>query len=141
MLSMVEVLKRKRRIPFDFVLDYLHPKNPVVKSLFSAYGVYVDGKIVFALRDRKDFPEDNGVWIATTVEHHASLRKILPSMRSIKLLGKRVTGWQVLPASSDDFEASVIRACELVLKGDPRIAKIPKSRRRKLREIPSQRMQ
>jgi hypothetical protein len=49
-------------------------------------------------------------------------------MRSIKVLGKAVTGWQVLPADSDDFEESARRACELVLAHDPRIGKIPGAR-------------
>ncbi len=45
-------------------------------------------------------------------------------MRSIQLLGKPVTGWQVLPVDAPDFEPSALRACELVLAGDPRIGKI-----------------
>jgi hypothetical protein len=50
-------------------------------------------------------------------------------MRSIQVLGKKVTGWQVLPADADDFEEAALRASELVLAGDPRIGKIPKGRR------------
>jgi hypothetical protein len=50
-------------------------------------------------------------------------------MRSIKVLGKKVTGWQVLPADAEDFEGAAQRACELVLAGDPRIGKVPGARR------------
>jgi IS1 family transposase len=46
-------------------------------------------------------------------------------MRSIQVLGKRVTGWQVLPVDAPDFESAALRACELVLAGDARIGKIP----------------
>src|SRR5579871_1198216 len=49
-------------------------------------------------------------------------------MRSIQVLGKRVTGWQVLPVDAPDFESSALRACELVLARDPRIGKIPGAR-------------
>jgi hypothetical protein len=43
-------------------------------------------------------------------------------------LGKRVTGWQVLPVDAPDFESAALRACELVLAGDARIGKIPGAR-------------
>jgi hypothetical protein len=48
-------------------------------------------------------------------------------MRSIQVLGKKVTGWQVLPADTPDFEEAALRACELVLARDPRIGKVPKA--------------
>ena len=69
------------------------------------------------------------MWLATTPEHHASLRREFPNMRSIEVLGKKVTGWQVLPADAPDFEEAALRACELVIARDPRIGKVPKSRR------------
>jgi hypothetical protein len=50
-------------------------------------------------------------------------------MRSIGVLGTAVTGWQVLPADASDFEESALRACELVLARDPRIGKVPSTRR------------
>jgi hypothetical protein len=49
-------------------------------------------------------------------------------MRSIQVLGKPVTGWQVLPVDAPDFESAALRACELVLAGDPRIGNIPGAR-------------
>jgi len=49
-------------------------------------------------------------------------------MRSIQVLGKPVTGWQVLPVDAPDFESSALRACELVLAGDARIGKVPGAR-------------
>ncbi len=50
-------------------------------------------------------------------------------MRSIQVFGKKVTGWQVLPADAKDFEEAALRVCELVLAGDLRIGKIPGARR------------
>jgi hypothetical protein len=83
------------------------------------------------LREKQKQTEDNGVWLATTAEYHQSLRREFPNMRSIQLLGKEVTGWQVLPADAPDFESAALRACELIVARDPRIGKVPKSRRSK----------
>jgi hypothetical protein len=96
--------------------------------MFGCLAVYVREKIVLILRD-KPGGSDNGVWLATTREHHESLRREFPGMRSIAVLGKDVTGWQVLPADAPDFEEAALRACELILGGDPRIGKSPKPRR------------
>lgn len=103
--------------------------------MFGCLAVYVEEKIVLILRDKAASSVDNGVWLATTVEHHESLRGEFPSMRSIELLGKKVTGWQVLPLDAPDFEQAALRACELVLARDPRIGKIPVSRRNSSRTM------
>lgn len=112
--------------PFEFAIEALGELTPYTKAMFGCVAVYVEDKIIFVLRDRDDHVDDNGVWLATTREHHASLRKEFPSMRSLTMVGPRPTGWQVLPASSSGFEASVLKACNLVLKKDPRIGKVPK---------------
>jgi hypothetical protein len=96
--------------------------------MFGCMAVYVGPKIVLALRDRPTSTADNGVWLATTQEHHESLRAEFPNMRSIGVLGKDITGWQILPADAPDFEESAFRACELILAKDPRIGKVPKRR-------------
>ena len=119
--------KRSKPAPHQFVLDALESFSPETRPMFGCLAVYVADKIVLILRDRPTSPADNGVWLATTVEHHASLKREFPSMRSIGVLGKEITGWQVLPADSPDFEESATHACELVLAKDPRIGKIPKS--------------
>jgi hypothetical protein len=51
-------------------------------------------------------------------------------MRSVWVLGKgkKVTGWQVLPADAPDFEEAALRACEFVIVRDPRIGKVPKAK-------------
>jgi hypothetical protein len=50
-------------------------------------------------------------------------------MRSIQVLGKKVTGWQVVPADASDFEEAAMHACELIIARDPRIGKVPGARR------------
>ena len=97
--------------------------------MFGCLAIYVKDKIVLILRDRRDLTDDNGVWLATAEEHHASLKREFPSMRSIGMFGTTVTSWQLLPADADDFEESALRACDLVLAGDPRVGKVPTPRR------------
>ena len=97
--------------------------------MFGCLAVYVEEKIVLILRDKPTYPKDNGVWLATTPEHHESLRRDFPNMRSVELLGKEVTGWQVLPVDAPDFEEASLRACEFVVAGDRRIGKVPGARR------------
>ena len=100
--------------------------------MFGCLAIYVEAKIVLILRD-KPGDSDNGVWLATTAEHHKSLLEEFSHMRSIKVFQKKVTGWQVLPATAPDFEEAALRACELVAARDPRIGKVPAARRRKSR--------
>jgi hypothetical protein len=120
--------KRRKAAPFEFVLDAIAPLSPTTRSMFGSLAVYVEDKIVLILRDRGRYRADNGVWLATAPEHHESLRREFPGMRSIRLFGGKETSWQVLPASAPDFEEAARRACALILARDPRIGKVPKSR-------------
>jgi hypothetical protein len=130
---MAYAVKRRKAVPFEFVLDALSELEPVTRPMFGCLAIYVGRKIVLILRDKAADKAvrgpDNGVWLATTMEHHESLRREFPNMRSIGLLGKAVTGWQILPSDAPDFEESAQRACELVIARDPRIGKIPKSKK------------
>jgi len=121
--------RTKKPAPFAFVLDELADLDPWTRPMFGCTAVYVEEKIVLILRDGKS-DEDNGVWVATTKEHHATLRRELPNMRSITVLGVGETGWQLLPADADDFEESVLRACALIRARDPRVGKVPKPKKR-----------
>ena len=127
--------KARKTPPFEFVLDAVSHMEPRTNPMFGCLAVYIKEKIVCVLRDKKDAATpDNGVWLATTVEHHSSLRKEFPHMRSIAVLGKDVTGWQLLPSDSADFEESALRACDLIAARDPRIGKVPKSKRRRTKK-------
>jgi hypothetical protein len=119
------------------VLDALAELDIRTNPMFGCLAVYVGEKIVLVLRDKREPSADNGVWLATTHEHHDSLRREFPSMRSIQVLGKKVTGWQVLPADATDFEETAMRACELIIAGDERIGKIPASRRSRNVRVPA----
>ncbi len=123
-------MKIKKAPPYPFVLDALESAEPYTRPMFGCTAIYVGEKIVLILRDRESSPEDNGVWLATTKENHESLKRDFPSMRSIYLFAEGgPTGWQVLPSNADDFEEAAILACEMILKKDPRIGNIPKTKK------------
>jgi len=125
-------VKQRKAVPHEFVLDALADLPTETRTMFGCLAVYLGDKIVLILRERRNPPADNGVWLATTEEHHQSLAREFPSMRSIQLFGNKITGWQVLPADAADFEQAALRACELILARDPRIGKVPKSRQKSI---------
>ena len=122
-------IRQRKPVPHEFVLDALAGVQPRTNPMFGCVAVYVGEKIVLVLRDKSDGSADNGVWLATPHDQHESLRAEFPNMRSIQVLGKKVTGWQLLPADAPDFEEAALRACELIVAGDPRIGKVPARKR------------
>ena len=128
---MTTLFPRRKKVPHEFVLEAIEAVSPWTRSMFGCVAVYAGEKIVLILRDKGGKDPDNGVWLATTKEHHESLGREFPNMRSISILGKGVTGWQVLPADAPDFEEAALRACELVVARDVRIGKVPDARRAK----------
>lgn len=122
-----------QKFPFPFILDLLFPADPFVRPMFGAFAVYIREKMVFIVRNRESHPEANGLWIATYREHHESLRQEFPSMHSVYILseGKGETDMQMIHIDDENFESYASRACELALKNDPRIGKIPKDRKKK----------
>lgn len=120
----------KSKIPFEFVIEELERIHPRVKPMFGCYAIYAGEKLVLILRKRNEFTDDNGVWLAAPHEHHASLKKEFPCMRSVRLLGSSETVWQNIPVDEDDFEELALKACRLILKSDERIGKIPKKKKR-----------
>src|SRR6188768_1680514 len=123
-------MKKPRTIPFNFVLDELHSLNLLIKPMFGCHALYLEDKMLLMLRNKEAYPRDNGVWVATTPEHVNSLKQAFPSMRPVELLGENVTAWQNIPHASDDFEESVLRVCALIKKGDSRIGKVPKAKKK-----------
>jgi hypothetical protein len=131
----VKATSGKSPIAFDFVLEELYSVDPKVRAMFGSHAVYVKDKIVLILRNRENHRNDNGVWLATSPEHHPSLRKDFPSLRTIGLLGSVETAWQNLPVEDERFEEEVMKACQLILKGDPRIGTIPRPRKKKNKTV------
>ena len=111
------IARRRPAVAHEFVLDALGSVAPTTRLMFGCLAVYVADKIVLILRERDDSQVDNGVWLATSAEHHASLQRQLPSMRSIRIFGSGVTNWQVIPSDAVDFERAALRACALIAAG------------------------
>lgn len=99
--------------------------------MFGCHAVYVDDKIILVLRQKGKPAQDDGIWVATTKEHHESLKNDLPSLRSISVFGPGPTGWQNIPLELGNFESEAERLCELILKRDPRIGKVPAAKKKR----------
>lgn len=89
------------------------------------YYIYLDKKIVLILRKLSKNLNFNGIWIATTKEHHESLKLDIPAIAGFVLDNGEMhdSGWQMIREDDDDFEASAIRVCELISHRDKRIGK------------------
>jgi len=99
--------------------------------MFSGFAVYVGDRIVCMLRNHEKSPRDNGVWLvlAEGVDPASKeLRREFPSLRSIELLGGKIGHWLLIPADGGDFEREAGHACELLLRRDPRLGRVPKNR-------------
>lgn len=127
--SIAPKLEFKKKRPFEFILEELGDLAIHTKPMFGCLAIYIDEKIVLILRKKSDHKKDNGVWLATTAEHHASLKIDFPGLRSIEMFGSGPTGWQNIAEDLNDFEAYAMLACKLIRKKDPRIGKIPIKRK------------
>ncbi len=102
--------------------------------MFSGYAVYIGDKIVCMLRESPKSPEDNGVWLVFSETFDASaglkaFRREFPSIRPIQLLGGQIKHWLLLPSDAPNFETESLHACDLLLSRDPRLGRIPESRK------------
>src|ERR1700677_5071417 len=82
--------KPQQKPPHVFVLEALAPLDPEVRRMFSGFAVYLGDRLVCMLREHKESPRDNGVWLVlseATNPADPSLRREFPSLRSIDLLG------------------------------------------------------
>ena len=105
--------------------------------MFSGYAVYLGDKIVAMLRDSPQLPEDNGVWLVfleTPDLSDPALQREFPSLRPIGILGGKIAHWLLIPSDSPTFETESLFACDLLLARDPRLGRIPESRRTKPRK-------
>jgi len=100
--------------------------------MFSGFAVYAGNRLLLMLRDHAKSPQDNGLWLVLSEgvdPADASLRRDFPSIRSIQMLGSKIGHWLLIPSDSGDFEMTALRACDLILRHDPRFGRIPQSRR------------
>jgi hypothetical protein len=113
-----------RVVPYDFVFDYL-PRNVVVRPMFGMYYIYLNKKIMLILRKASKNLDMNGIWVATSKEHHKSLERDIPALTDFLLDNGEMhdSDWRLLKHDHDDFESAAIQLCELITHGDRRIGK------------------
>jgi hypothetical protein len=75
--------------------------------------------------------DQQGVWVATSREAYVSLAAEFSAAQARLPEELNQSPWLRLPARAPDFEAQALRACELILQGDPRIGRIPKQKKLK----------
>ncbi len=130
--AMARPTRLKQKPPHAFVLDALAPLHPEVRRMFSGFAVYIGDRIVCMLRDHPKSPRDNGVWLVISDTFNPAdptLRREFPSLRSIELLAGKIGHWLLIPGDGPTFETEALHACELLLRRDPRLGRIPASRK------------
>jgi len=121
----------RKKVPFSFVLDELNSLSPILKPMFGGFIVYIGEKMILFLYDQEKYLEFKGVSLATTPEHYRSLAQEFSSTRDAEpqKIGKHP--WLLIPTSAVDFEEQVLKACEMILNGDPRIGRSPAEKKLK----------
>ena len=116
----------QKQHPFQFVLDELLPLRPTVRRVFGLTYVYLGEKLLLSLRDSVKQPQYNGVWLYTEAAHIESLRRDFPQLprRSFWKSKKSGSGWVILSRKQEEFEEYAFKACEMILKGDPRLGRV-----------------
>jgi hypothetical protein len=100
--------------------------------MFSGFAIYSGNLLILMLRDHAASVLDNGLWLVlseATLPNNPTLRRDFPSLRRIELLGDKIHHWLLIPSDSPTFESESLHACDLLLRHDPRLGRIPKSRR------------
>lgn len=129
---MPRAAKPKLNPPFPFVVEALGPLHPEVRRMFSGFAVYLGDRIVCMLRDHSKSPQDNGVWLVlseTADPADPKLRREFPSLRSIDLLAGKIGHWLLIPSEGAHFEKEALHACDLLLRHDKRLGRVPESRK------------
>ncbi|TPN89074.1 hypothetical protein [Aquimarina algicola] len=116
-------------IPYDFILERLYPLELRHKKMFGIDAFYYKEKIVFCLREKESNNDDNGVWIATKIDFHESLKEQIKDLRMIKMYP--IKSWILLPADSDYFEEGVETIATLIKQNSPYVGVIPKPKKKK----------
>ena len=98
-----------------------------LRSMFGVKTAYIEGKIMLGFAARRE--PWRGLLVCTDKTQHASLMQEFPALSPHPVIPK----WLMLPESDDDFERVAGRLVALVLRLDPRIGVVPKSRQRRER--------
>jgi hypothetical protein len=124
---MKDLHSARKKIPFAFALEALEALSPTVRPMFGGHIVSIGEKLILFLYAQEKWTQFRGVSVATMPEHYSSLAREFSSASEREKINKRP--WLLLPSSAGDFEEQVLKACELILKGDPRIGREPEPKK------------
>jgi hypothetical protein len=111
-------------VPYEFVFDYLS-NGIIVKKMFGMHYIYLNKRIMLILRKQDNHVEMNGIWVATSKEHHQSLKKNIPELGPFFIDDdERHGNWLLIPDETEGFEEATIKICEMISHGDPRIGNL-----------------
>ncbi|HJX89120.1 MAG TPA: hypothetical protein VJ372_01420 [Pyrinomonadaceae bacterium] len=115
---------KRTMIPFPFVMEELMSIRPTIKNVFGFTYIYLDDRLLCALRDSTKQLGSNGMWLFTTTAYVESLGHEFPHLSRRYLWRSGTNAWVILPSRLAEFEEYAFKACELILNGDRRIGRI-----------------
>ena len=124
--------KYRLQVPYAFVLEALAPLHIEVQRMFSGFAIYSGDRLLMMIRNHLTSPQDNGIWLVLSEgadPADASLRQDFPSIRRIELLRSKIDHWLLVPSDDAAFEPLALHAWDFLLRRDPRLGRVPNSRR------------
>ena len=114
-----------KKPPYTFVVDVLKPLGIRYEPMFGAHAICQGSKVLVILRKKASADLDTGVWFGIPDEFVSDIKNEFPILKNITLFGEPPTVWQVIRESEPEFKETVLALCQLILKYDQRIGRIP----------------
>lgn len=142
--------KTKKKPPYEFILDELSGLDVQTRRMFGCTAVYVGEKIMFVMykpehkeksengrssnqvsSDSGVLVQDIGIWVCIPNEHTLLMKKEFSQLRGVSFFADENSAWQCLPEECEDFESLALKFCSMIKRGDPRIGRLPKPKKKK----------
>jgi hypothetical protein len=130
---MIPGQKKRKTIPFEFILEALACPDLHTRPMFGCTAVYIGEKIMLVLRKKNGSDPDTGVWVCIPDPEVDAMKREFPMLRGVSFFENENSAWQVLHESEPDFEEICLAFCRMVRKNDQRIGRIPKQKKMKPR--------
>jgi hypothetical protein len=83
-----------------------------------------------------DLDADVGIWLCIPNEHTLEMKAQFPELRGVSFFENENSAWQCLPESNPDFEELVLKFCKMIKRGDVRIGRLPKPKKKQTNKKP-----
>ena len=136
MRSILKSPKASNRPPFEFILDALEGLDLHTRRMFGCTAIYVGEKIMFVMykpeqnETASGLKKDIGIWVCIPKEYTLEMKAAFPQLKGVSFFEDENSAWQCLPESHPDFEELALKFCKIIKKGDPRIGRIPKPKKK-----------